>query len=94
MLTPILSKFKTFRDNIFQCFSARADATMELVDALSGNTDANSVVQLSLNPAFRRKYGSIRDAITNLAADPEQKARIERCLIKYCSPSLKHDHSI
>lgn len=54
MQSTILNRFKTFRDKIFRCFSFRADATMELVDALSGNTDANSVVQLSMNPAFRR----------------------------------------
>lgn len=86
MLRPILNNFKTFREKIFDCFSFRADATMELVDALSGNADANRVVQLTMNPAFRRKYGSIRDAITNFEVDSEQSSRIEGFLIKYCSP--------
>ncbi len=89
MQLPIVNKFKNFRDQIFACFSYRADSTMDLVDALSGNTDATSVVQLSLNPIFRRKYGSIRDAITNFAADPKQHANIEHCLSKYCSPITK-----
>jgi hypothetical protein len=86
MLEAIISKFKNFRDQIFSCFTFRADATMELVDALSGNNDATSVVQLSLHPAFRRRYGSVRDAISNFATDQQQSRRIEQCLIKHCSP--------
>lgn len=86
MLTSILTKFKNFRDRIFSCLSFRADATMELVDALSGNLEATSVTQLSLNPAFRRKYGSVRDAIEHFTVDQEQPARIEKCLLQYCSP--------
>ncbi len=85
MQSIILNRFKTFREKIFDCFSFRADATMELVDALSGNADASSVVQLTMNPAFRRKYGSIRDAITNFEVDQEQSSRIEGFLIKHCS---------
>ena len=36
---------------------------MDLVDALSSNTSATSLVELSLNPAFRREYPSIFDGI-------------------------------
>ena len=32
---------------------------MDLVDALSSNTQAHSVVELSLNPCFRRDYNSL-----------------------------------
>jgi hypothetical protein len=86
MLQAIISKVKNFRDQIFGCFSNRADATMELIDALAGNTDATSVVQLSLNPMFRHGYGSIRDAIGNFNKDPAQKIRVEKCLINHCAP--------
>lgn len=89
MLLPIVTKFKKFRENLFRCFSFRADATMELVDALSGNINAKSVVQLSLNPAFRRRYGSVRDAITHFEKDPDQSIKIEQCLIEHCSPITK-----
>ncbi len=85
MQVAIVNKFKQFRDQIFNCFSFRADSTMDLVDVLSGNTHATSVVQLSLNPIFRRRYGSIRDAITHFAKDPQQSMRLEHCLIKHCS---------
>jgi len=86
MLSVIVNKFKSFRDHIFSCFSFRADATMELLDSLSGNIDATSVVQLSLSSIFRRGYGSVRDAIKHFAADPKQSIRLEQSLIQYCSP--------
>ncbi len=82
MLESIVTKFKTFREQLFSCLTYRADATMNLVDSLSGNIDAQSVVQLSLNPAFDRRYGSVRDAISNFDVDPAQHDRIEQHLIK------------
>ena len=87
MLSSILHKFKKFRQKIFSCFHARSDALIELMDALAGNLTARSVVQLSLNPAFRRQYGSIHDAISNFAVEPTQDADIEQCLIEQCSPT-------
>ncbi len=89
MQSAIVNKFKIFRDHIFASFSYRADSTMDLIDALSSNTDATSVVQLSLNPIFRRRYGSIRDAITHFETDPKQRINIERCLIRHCSAITK-----
>ncbi len=76
MQVAIINKFKQFRDQIFNCFSFCADSTMDLIDALSDNTHASSVVQLSLNPNFRRRYGSIRDAITHFAKKILNKARV------------------
>lgn len=89
MLEPILTKLKNFRHKIFQCFSARSGATMDLIDALSSNVTATSAVQLSLNTPFRRKYGSVRDAITHFSADPKQQMNIERCLIQECDATTE-----
>ena len=47
---------------------------MDLVDALSSNDKAESVVQLSLNPRFRRKYSSITDVISNFSHENQEKA--------------------
>lgn len=58
-------KFREFRERVYQSFPARADALMDLVDALASNTYARSPVELSLSPLFRRQYSSIGDAITN-----------------------------
>ncbi len=86
MLHSIVTKFKQFREQLFSCFTYRADATMELIDALSGNITASSVVQLSLHPSFRRGYASISSAISNFNADQNQATSVERCLIKHCEP--------
>jgi len=43
--------------------ATRADAVFELVDALAGDTQARSPVELSLSPFFRRQYASIYDGL-------------------------------
>jgi hypothetical protein len=43
----------------------RADAVMDLLDALASNTTARSVVELSLSPNFRRGHSSLYDAIAS-----------------------------
>jgi hypothetical protein len=49
MLEEIVPVLKNFRDRIYQFFPSRRDAAMELVDALSSNKTATSVVELSLS---------------------------------------------
>jgi hypothetical protein len=38
-----------YRQGLYDLFPRRADALMDLLDALSSNTTARSVVELSLN---------------------------------------------
>lgn len=59
MLDEIVPIFKNFRDSVYRFFPSRRDAAMELVDALSSNKTASSVVALSLSPLHRRNYCSI-----------------------------------
>lgn len=59
----LIAQFQDFRQKIHKCFSSCNDACMDLLDALSGNTDANSIAELSLNPLFQRSYNSIYKAI-------------------------------
>ena len=59
MLEEIVLVLKNFRDRIYRFFPSRQDAAMELVDALSSNKTATSVVELSLSPLHRRNYCSI-----------------------------------
>jgi hypothetical protein len=54
---------KQFRQQVYQNFNKRADARMDLLDALCGNTSAQTVVELSLNPSFRREYSSLFTAL-------------------------------
>jgi len=55
-------QLEQFRQQVYQNFNNRADTLMDLVDALSSNTSATSVVELSLNPAFRRSYTALYTA--------------------------------
>ena len=56
-----------FRQQIYESFPKRRDATMNLLDSLCANTAAGSVVELSLNGPFDRKYSSVHDAIDRFA---------------------------
>jgi|GEM_PF-3792120 len=57
------SQFQRFREDVYNSFEHRADTAMELLDALSSNQSARSVVELSLNPWFRREYSALYKAI-------------------------------
>jgi hypothetical protein len=51
---------------LYDSFVYRADALFNLLDSLSGNTRAQSVVELSLNAPFTRQYSSLHDGVDNL----------------------------
>lgn len=74
-----ISQLQQFREELYQFFTTRPDALLDLLDALSSSPNARSVVELSLSPLFRREYSSVSDAITHLfqASGPE-KADEER----------------
>lgn len=74
-----ISQLQLFREELYQLLTARPDALLDLLDALSSSPNARSVVELSLSPLFRREYSSVSDAIDNFfqASSPE-KAGEER----------------
>ena len=57
------SKLEQFRLDLYKVLPYRRDTLFDLLDALSSNTTARSVVELSLSPFFRREYSSITDGI-------------------------------
>ena len=61
-------RLRYFRDELYLLFPQRADAIMDLIDAISSNTIAASPTELSLNPLFQRQYRSVHVAIKNFAA--------------------------
>ena len=65
MIESIVPKVQHFRNRLFQLFKFRADATMDLIDALAG-PNRESIVKLSLSQLFRRTYCSITDVIDNM----------------------------
>jgi len=54
-----------FRQEVYQNFNKRADALMDLLDALSSQSRAQSVVELSLEACFRREHTSVFKAIAS-----------------------------
>lgn len=75
-----IAQLKQFRQELHAAFDHRADALMELLDALSSTPNARSVAELSLSPFFRRGYGSAYDALGHLfqASEPETAEKERR----------------
>lgn len=69
-----VTQLKQFRQEVYQNFNKRADTLMNLLDALSSNTIGQSVVELTLNPAFKRDYSSLYVALDEWEPDKEKKA--------------------
>jgi len=97
VLNDILLGLQKFRDKIYQFFPSRQDATMDLVDSLSSNTSASSVVELSLNPLHRRNYCSITRVLDEFYSSADvnnnqlQNIEATRILSEYCIPrSTRH----
>ncbi len=68
-----------FRENLHRTFTYRSDATMDLIDAIGGNSSATSAVELSLSPLFPRQYSSLHDAVDNFFVPSSPgKAKEER----------------
>jgi hypothetical protein len=61
------SEFQKFRGELYNQFEHLADSAMDLLDALCSNHKTSSVVQLSLNPLFRRGYSALFKAIGGLS---------------------------
>jgi len=83
-----MTHMKQFRSELYQSFAYRADALMELIDALSSATTARSVVELSLEACFLRQYSSVYTAIdkffqiTDTSAAEEERRRQEQTLLE------------
>lgn len=73
------TQLEQFRQRLYESFTYRADAVMDLLDALSSNITARSVVELCLNPLFRQGYGSVYTAIQDFfQASSPHRAAFER----------------
>jgi DDE superfamily endonuclease len=66
---------REFREGLYRCLTARADALFELTDAiLCADHAVTSLVQLSLVPEFRRGHGALYDALAAGRIDEEALA--------------------
>jgi hypothetical protein len=98
MLELMVTKLKLFRDKLYNFFHARADTSFELIDALSSNTSATSVVELSLNPAHRRNYCSITRAVGEFYPKDLDKKSVHleliQLLTEQCAPPVTRGHCL
>lgn len=91
-LTKVKEKLQLFRENIYSFFHHRKDAAMELIDSLSSNTQASSIVELSLNPHHRRNYCSITRVLDefystkSVFSKQEQNKQLMTLLAEACPP--------
>jgi hypothetical protein len=74
----VTNQLQQFRSEVYQNFNnyKRTDTLMDLVDALSSNTIAKSVVELTLNPQFQRSYTALNKAIVVECLSDKQIARL------------------
>ena len=93
---PFVEDLLLWRENLFQGLKRRRETVIELIDALSSNQQADSVVELSLNPLFRRDHNSLYRGIQEFLptkTDPNYAKRIETlfsALSRTIPPTLKH----
>lgn len=64
-----INQLVQFRKQVYSSFNQRQDSLMDLLDALCANEGADSVVELSLNPVFRRTHSALYAAIEALGAN-------------------------
>ncbi|HET6188963.1 MAG TPA: transposase [Trebonia sp.] len=68
-----LERLREFRQSLYECLDARADALFELADAvLCADHAVTSLVQLCLEPEFTRGHGALCDALAAGRIDDER----------------------
>ncbi len=83
-------KFQKWRNQLYNALNSRRESVIELIDALSSNLQALSVVELSLNPLFQRNYNSLYKAIQEFLPEKnsEKYASINKDLLKTVSQTI------
>jgi hypothetical protein len=68
-----LGALRVFRERLRGCLTARGDVLLDLADAVScSDRPVRSLVQLSLEPEFRRGHGALYDALAAGRVDDER----------------------
>ena len=88
------SSVQKFRQSLYLSVFGGIAVLMDLLDALSSNTTADSVVELSLNPQFRWGHRSLYGGIEQLVegTSPQQiykkRLQIEQEYLRVVQPHL------
>src|SRR3989304_9812300 len=64
-----IALFKQFRQLVYQILPKRADATLDLIDALTVAGHVDSPVALSEEVPFRRKFSMVYDILSHAVID-------------------------
>ncbi|NWJ45235.1 MAG: transposase [Chloroflexi bacterium] len=75
-----LNTLKEFRHEIYDCFEYASDALFNLADALMTESQAQSVLELTLSPNFERKWPSLYEA---LQMGQVNQTRFEQTMVRY-----------
>jgi hypothetical protein len=73
--TPAYWTLRQFRTDLYAAFNRRADALLDLADALLSAGPVTAPVQLSLAPAYQRGWGSVYAALSKGQIDREALLR-------------------
>ena len=76
VMTSPQSPLAHFRAELYQPFGLRRDALWDLLDAVLTADRVTSLVRLSLAPAFRRRWPSLFDALTDGRLDDAALRRL------------------
>jgi hypothetical protein len=71
-----IQRLREFRQQAYECMRQARDAQMGLVDALLVDEMAKSVVELSLNPLFNRKWSSVYAALRDGQLNDQRLVRL------------------
>ncbi len=69
---PDVAEFLNWRSDLYNALGSRRSSVMEVLDSLSSNLQSSTVVELSLNPLFRRNYNSLYKGIKAFLPTPDQ----------------------
>lgn len=82
-MTHVQTPLAHFRAELYQTFGLRRDALFDLLDAVLTDDHATSLVRLSLPTAFRRRWASVFDALSDGTLDV---AALRRLLVTSLPP--------
>jgi len=94
MLKNSIDSLISFRKKLHELIPSYRDAALDLIDALSTNKNSSSVIQLSENQFFRRKYSSINKVIHNFLVSNDEQARqaLQEKNTESCSTPVDTDY--
>ena len=75
-----LNTLNEFRHEIYNCFDYASDTLFNLADALLTESQAQSVLELTLSPCFQRKWSSLYEA---LQMGQINQTHFEQTLVRY-----------